>query len=258
MMLNYWIDIGAKTMKKMISLVLCCMLFLGLAACEKFDANYGKSSAKQETKNSDIKTTSEEIKIPEIKSDDSVMPTYVDISLYDEENYADIYLGKDFEYKITYAGSAFSVPSSYKKLIEEGWSLAISNDYNEESQILAGKSLTTQFINEYNKQITAVFYNNKKSSVALKKCPIVRFIIKENGLVNPESPYGQFWVNGVSNLSAITDMVELLGSPSHFYRVSENKYYLDWFISEKDRRSGITIYVDTLEDHIDAIEFSYY
>ena len=246
-------------MKKFLSLILCFSFVLGLTACEKFDDNYGKSSSavKQEQK-AEENTSSEEIKIPEIKSDDSVMPTYVDISLYDEENYADIYLGKDFEYKITYVGSAFSVPSSYKKMTEDGWKILSGDEYNENSQVLAGKSLEIQFVNDYQKQITAVFYNDKKSSVSLKKCPIVKFIIKENGLLNTESPYGQFWVNGLSNVSAITDTIEFLGSPSHFYRVSENKYYLDWFITEKDRRSGITVWVDTAEDHIDAIEFSYY
>ncbi len=245
-------------MKKILSLVLCCVCLLSLAACEKFDENYGKSSAKQEQQATDSKTSDKEIKIPEIKSDDSVMPTYVDISLYDEENYADIYLGKDFEYKITYVGSTFDVPSSYKNLTKDGWSLATTDEYNEDSQILAGKSITAEFVNEYNKKITAVFYNDKKSSVSLKKCPIVKFIIKENGLLNAESQYGQFWINGISNISAITDIIEYLGSPSHFYCVSENKYYLDWFITESDRRSGITVYVDTLEDHIDSIEFSYY
>ncbi len=245
-------------MKKILSLILCCVFVLCLSSCEKFDENYGKSSAKTQTKDTTSETASEKIKVPEIKSDDSVMPTYVDISLYDEENYADIYLGEDFKYKITYVGSAISVPSSYKNITKEGWSLLSSDEYNEDSQILAGKSLSVDFVNEYNKQITAVFYNNKKSSVSLKKCPIVKFIIKENGFLNAESTYGQFWINGVSNVSAITDIIELLGSPSHFYCISENKYYLDWFITESDRRSGITVYVDTMEDHIDAIEFSYY
>ncbi len=244
-------------MKKILSLILCCVCLLSLAACEKFDENYGKSSAKQEQKAEDSKDSGKEIKIPEIKSDDSVMPTYFDISLYDEENYADIYLGEDFEYKITYVGSSLSVPSSYKNLTKDGWSLVLSDEYNEDSQILAGKSMTVEFINEYDKKLTAVFYNNKKSSVSLKKCPIVKFIIKEN-VIDANAPYGQFFVNGVNNVSAITDIIERLGSPSHFYCVSENKYYLDWFITEKDRRSGITIYIDTAEDHIDSIEFSYY
>lgn len=242
-------------MKRIFSMVLCCVFLFCLSACEKFDENYGKSSARPEK--SENKTSNEEIKIPEIKSDDEIMPTYVDISLYDEENYADIYLGKDFKYKITYVGSVLEVPTTYKNMTQEGWSLVESPEYDENSQILAGKSITTEFINEYNKKITAVFYNSKKSSVSLKKCSIVKFIVKEN-VIDANAPYGQFFVNGVNNVSAITDIIERLGSPSHFYRVAENKYYLDWFISEKDRRSGITIYVDTAEDRIDSIEFSYY
>ncbi len=245
-------------MKKTFCLILCIVFVLSLSACEKFDDNYGKSSATPNVQNDTEKTTSQNIKIPEIKSDDSVMPTYIDISLYDEENYADIYLGKDFEYNITYVGSVLKVPSTYKEITGGGWSIAQTSEYDENSQILAGKSLEVEFVNDYQKQLIAVFYNNKKSSVSLKKCPIVKFIIKQNGLITPDSSYGQFWVNGVSNVSAITDVIELLGSPSHFYCVSENKYYLDWFITEKDRRSGITIYVDTAEDHIDSIEFSYY
>ncbi len=246
-------------MKKVLSLFLCLIFILSLSACENFDDNYGKSSSAIENpQKTDKNNSGEEIKIPEIKSDDSVMPTYVDISLYDEENYADIYLGKDFEYKITYVGSAFTVPSSYKNMTEDGWKILYSHEYNENSQVLAGKSLEIEFVNDYQKQITAVFYNDKKSSISLKKCPIVKFTIKENGLLNAESPYGQFWVNGVSNVSAITDVIEFLGSPSHFYCVSENKYYLDWFITEKDRRSGITVWIDTAEDHIDSIEFSCY
>ncbi len=245
-------------MKRLICLVLCCVFALSLSSCEKFDENYGKSSAKYETTEKNLKSQNDDIKIPEIKSDDSVMPTYIDISLYDEENYADIYLGDDFKYNVTYVGDVLDLPTSYKTLIKNGWTLAPSDDYNEDSQILAGKSLTVEFINEYNKKLTAVFYNNKKSSASLKKCLLVKFIIKENGLLKPESQYGQFWINGVSNVSAITDIIELLGSPSHFYCVGENKYYLDWFISERDRRSGITVYVDVAEDHIDSIEFSYY
>lgn len=245
-------------MKRLLCLTLCCVFVLCLSSCEKFDENYGKSSVQQENVEKDSKNETEQMKIPEIKSDDSVMPAYIDISLYDEENYADIYLGKNFKYNVTYVGSVLNLSSSYKTLTKEGWSMLPSDDYNEDSQILAGKSLTVEFINEYNKKLTAVFYNDKKSSAQLKKCSIVKFIIKENGLLNPESQYGQFWINGVSNVSAITDIIELLGSPSHFYCVSENKYYLDWFITESDRRSGITVYVDTAEDHIDSIEFSYY
>ena len=94
-------------MKRILSVMLCCLFVTLLCACQKFDDNYGKSSSKESTAADSV---SKQIKIPEIKSDDSVMPTYIDISLYDEENYADIYLGEKFEYKVTYAGSALSVP----------------------------------------------------------------------------------------------------------------------------------------------------
>ena len=241
-------------MKKILSILLCTILILSLSACGEFEEG-GSSSVENTDTSSQEKV---EIKIPEIKSEDEVMPSYVDISLYDEENYSDIYLGKNFKFKVTYAGSALKLPWTYKDMLEEGWALIPSDAYNEDSKILAGKSITVEFGNDYNKTITAVFHNSEKTSVSLKKCPIVKFIIKENGLNVPESSYGQFWVNGISNLSAITDLIELLGSPSHFYHIEGSKYYLDWFISASDRRSGITVYVDTAEDNVDAIEFSLY
>jgi hypothetical protein len=131
-----------------------------LTACSKVDLNYGVSS--------EVQTTDEDtqVKIPEIKSEDEVMPTYFDISLFDEENYSDVYLGKKFEHKVTYAGSEISVPSSYKEMLKKGWSLVESTDYSVDSQIFAGKSLETVFQNEYGKHITAVFHNSSKSSVS--------------------------------------------------------------------------------------------
>ena len=57
---------------------------------------------------------------------------------------------------------------------------------------------------------------------------------------------------------AITDVINTLGTPSHFYKVSDNLYYLDYFITKKDRRNGITVYINPNEDNIVSIEFSYY
>ena len=68
-------------MKKIICMLLCFVMVLGvLTACSKVDLNYGVSS--------EVQTTDEDtqVKIPEIKSEDEVMPTYFDISLFDEEN----------------------------------------------------------------------------------------------------------------------------------------------------------------------------
>lgn len=49
---------------------------------------------------------------------------------------------------------------------------------------------------------------------------------------------------------AITDIIDTLGTPSHFYGISENNYYLDYFISRDDRRNGITVYIDPANDSI--------
>lgn len=240
-------------MKKIICMLLCFVMVLGvLTACSKVDLNYGVSS--------EVQTADEDtqVKIPEIKSEDEVMPTYFDISLFDEENYSDVYLGKKFEHKVTYAGSEISVPSSYKEMLKKGWSLVESTDYSVDSQIFAGKSLETVFQNEYGKHITAVFHNSSKSSVSLKKCEIVKFRVEGNSLVSIYPEHGQFWVNGVNNNSAITDVIECLGTPSHFSSITPNNYMLDYFMTPKDRRSGITVWIDIESDCVTTIEFSYY
>ena len=241
-----------KTFINIIAVIVAVCL-ISLCGCTSFDKNYGTQS-KPQNATSDIK----DIKIPEIKSDDEIMPTYLDISLYDEENYADIYLGEKYKYNITYCGSEIKVPSSYKEMIKKGFKVSENSEFTPDSIILAGKSAEVVFVNGYNKLLNAVFYNSGKSSVSLKKCPIVKVRVPENILNNPDSQYGQFWVNGVSNESAITDIVEYLGSPSHFYRVNENEYYLDYFLSSKDKRTGITVYVSPMEDVVNSIEISYY
>lgn len=233
--------------------VVALSLFALTAGCSKMEEG-GSESVTKDT----VSTSSGEIKIPEIKSEDTIMPNFFDISLYDEENYADIYLGKKFEFNVTYCGSKLSVPSSFKQMKKEGWRIIDGSEYNEDSTVLAGSSVEVVFVNDYNNHINAVFYNDRNSSAALKKCDLVKFKIKENIHDNADSPYGQFWVNGISNGSAITDIVNYLGAPSHFYAVSETQYYLDYFIYEKDKRSGITVYVNPTDDTVHSIEFSYY
>ncbi len=228
------------------------MLFLA-AGCSKMESG-GSENMQSDT----VSTTSDGVKIPEIKSDDTIMPNFFDISLYDEENYADIYLGKKFEFNVTYCGSKLSVPSSFKQMKKEGWHIIDGSKFNEDSTVLAGSSVEVTFVNEYNNHIDAIFYNDKNSSVTLKKCDLVKFKIKENIHDNDASPYGQFWVNGISNASSITDIVNYLGAPSHFYAVSETQYYLDYFIYERDKRSGITVYVNPTDDTVHSIEFAYY
>ena len=239
---------------RLTALVLSVVLFAAAAGCSKME----KATSEVGESKDNGAVASQDIKIPEIKSEDTVMPNFFDISLYDEENYADIYLGKKFKFNVTYCGSELSVPSSLRQMNKEGWSIVEDSKYNDNSTVLAGTSVEVSFVNGYNNQIIAVFHNPKNSSTALKKCDLVKFKIPENIHDNAESPYGQFWVNGISNGSAITDIVSYLGAPSHFYAVSPNEYYLDYFITEKDKRSGITVYVDPTNDTVKAIEFSYY
>lgn len=231
------------------ALVLTCISLVG---CSEVDDNYGVES---DVTSSDVVT---EVEIPEIKSTDKIMPTYFDISLYDEENYSKVYLGKDYEYRITYSGSNLSLPTSYKTLMKEGWSFENPEEYSEKTVVFAGEQLQIRFINEYENVIDVVFYNSDKSSQTIKKCEIVKFVIAENSLNVPESKFGQFWVNGVSNGSAITDVIERLGAPSHFYAVSDTEYHLDYFISAKDKRSGIMVVIDPVNDNVNSIEVSYY
>ncbi len=242
-------------MKKTLSIVLAAVMlfvFCSLTACSPFDPQYGDSS------DTSSKNIYKNVKIPEIKSDDEKMPTFVDISLYDEENYSDIYLGKKFEFNVTYDGSKMEIPTSLDDMNKKGWKLVENEQYNEESQIMAGKSAKTVFENEFHKRINAVFFNDSKSSELLKDCDIVKLTVPENVYFNKESLYGQFFVNGVSNESAITDVIEYLGAPSHFYAVNENEYYFDYFISPKDKRNGITVYVNLENDAVTAIEISNY
>ena len=229
---------------------LTLIISLSFGACSPIDKDYGTSSKPE-------KTASKQIELPAIKSDDTVMPLYFDISLYDEEDYSQIYLGKKYKYKMTYGGSEIILPSTYTAMQKKGWELLDSETYSGSSIIKAGETFETQLVNEYGKQLTACFYNDGHSSVKLSKCPIVRFSVKENSALS-ESVYDQFWVNGVNNFSAITDVVELLGSPSHFEAKESGEYRLDYFLTKEDRRSRISVYINVNDDCVTAIEVSRY
>ena len=238
---------------RLLSLILAAMFVFTLTSCSKFDSDYGASESKAES------NIYENIKAPDIKSDDEVMPTFFDISLYDEENYSEIYLGKKYEYKFIYAGQELELPAKLSDLTKSGWNFTgLESSYNKDTKIGAGKSLKLSMINSYGKIITVQFYNSSKSLVELEDCKIVKFIVAQNNYLVPESLYGQFFINGVSNESAITDVIEFLGAPSHFYAVNNNSYYLDYFLTEKDKRSKIRVYIDVAGDTVTSIEVSKY
>ncbi|MBR3144929.1 MAG: hypothetical protein IKF53_03435 [Clostridia bacterium] len=234
---------------RLLSLLLAVVMLFSLSACSKFDSDYGKSDNESENKYANVK-------VPDIKSDDEVMPTFFDISLYDEENYSQIYLGKKYEYNFIYSGTELELPIKLSKLIDNGFSFIEGSNYNESTNIKAGKSLKVEMTDSFGKHLVVQFYNPSKSSVELSDAKIVKYIVSENNYLVSDSHFGQFFINGVSNDSAITDVIEYLGAPSHFYAVNENCYYLDYFLSSRDKRSKIRVYIDIDNDCVTSVEIS--
>lgn len=229
------------------------LLIFSFAACDPVDKEYGKTSETADDKGI-VKTADEEVPI---MSSDRVMSQYFDISLFDEENYANIYLGKKFDIEASFLGKELKVPTTLEKMNDNGWTLAEGNEYDANALVFAYETIDATFVNENGITLAAQFYNSSRSSVKLSKCYIVKFRIENNFYSNGEN-YNNFNINGITNLMAITDVINTLGTPSHFYKVSDTSYYLDYFITKKDRRNGITVYINPVDDMITAIEFSYY
>lgn len=247
------------TKYRQFALVLAVSLMLTFAACSPVDKDYGKSSQVSDVSevSSEEDTKTSQNKTPLIMSSDRVMSKYFDISLFDEENYADIYLGKDFGIEALYSGKKLNVPTKIDDAKRNGWSLAKGNEYNENSLVFSYETIDATLVDKKGNKLKVQFYNSSHSSVKLSQCNIVKYRIENEFYVKPKT-YEKFDINGINNSMAITDIINVLGTPSHFYRVSDKSYYLDYFISKEDRRNGITIYINPLEDCITAVEFSYY
>ncbi len=237
---------------KVLSLLLICALVLSLSGCTKADKIYGETSENQVA--SDV-SSSESTTQHEITSLDSKMSKYFDISQFDEENYADIYLGKKFEINAVYDNSYLSVPTNINEISKSGWLLVDGSDYDENSLVYAKETVELNFKNQNGAVITALFYNSSNSSVRLSKCNIVKFRIDNN---YPNENYAEFNICGITNISVLTDITEILGTPSHFYKKTENTYYFDYFLEKRDRRNKIRIHVDLENDAVTAVEFSKY
>ena len=226
-----------------------------MSACGTFET--GSDTAAENTdKNKGINITYNDNNAP-IMSSDRVMSKYFDISLFDEENYADIYLGKKFKIDSKYIDDEFEVPTTIKKMNEKGWNLSLGNAYDENSLVFSYETIETVMENENGVTIKAWFYNSSRSSKKLSECNIVKFLINNDFYADIQN-HTSFNINGITNSMAITDIINTLGTPSHFYEVSDSLYYLDYFITKKDRRNGITVYINPIEDNIVSIEFSYY
>ena len=241
--------------KILISLFLIMAISFSVIACSPVDKNYGVSKPAESVEDKNLKIT--EVDDIPIMSSDRVMSNYFDISLFDEENYSDIYLGKKFEIEAKFAGKSISVPCKLSDLENLGWHLSEGNTYGKDSLVFSYEEVGVIFENADGVKFTAHFFNSSKQAVFLSECNIVKFAIVNNFYNSPKG-YHPFTINGISNTFAITDIINTLGTPSHFYAVSENCYYLDYFISKKDRRNGITVYINPKEDSIISIEFSYY
>ena len=247
-----------KKLKTIICFALAFLLAVLAMACSPVDNNYGVSSQPAETsKTTTTKVVEETESDLPIMSSDRVMSNYFDISLFDEENYSEIYLGKKFKFDAVFAGDKFEVPLKIADLAESGWYLCEGNTYDENSLVFSYETVDAIFENTDGVRISAQLYNSTRSSLKLSECYVVKFIITNDFYTSPNG-YNAFKINGITNTMAITDVINTLGTPSHFYAVSESCYYLDYFVSKKDRRNGITVYVNPIDDSILSIEFSYY
>lgn len=240
--------------KGILMILLALILAFSMVACRDVDPDYGVASKKEVVEEEEKSNYDENIKI---MSSDRVMSNFFDISLFDEENYSKIYLGKKFEIDAAFVGDTFKVPSKLEELKEMGWNLAKGNEYDENSLVFAYETIDAVFENADGKTVWAQFYNSSRSSVKLSECYVVKFKIK-NDFYKNNKDYSPFNINGITNTMAVTDIIDTLGTPSHFYAVNKDNYYLDYFISKKDRRNGITVYVNPTKDIVTAIEFSFY
>lgn len=241
-------------MKKIISLLLSLVFLFTFISCSKVDRNYGVTSEPDVSSEASSVAKND---LPEIMTLDQKMANYFDTSLFDEENYANVYLDKKFKFNAVFDGCVLSVPEKMEKLMADGWKLCEGSDYDADSLIFAKETVSLNFVNESGAKLWALFYNSSNSSVKLLKCNIVKFRIENNYFENPAN-YDAFNINNITNTTAITDVIDTLGTPSHFYQVDEDDYYLDYFLSKRDRRNKIRVYIDLSDDCVSAIEFSYY
>ena len=213
--------------KSILALCLAILISLTTVACATVDEDYGTSGVNV-TENADDSKLNINNADTAIMSLDRVMSNYFDISLFDEENYSDIYLGKKFDIEAVYNGDTFEVPTTLEKLEEKGWVLAEGNTYDANSLVFSYESVDLIFTNENGKRIEAQVFNSSRSSKKLSKCNVVKFGV-DNDFYIDSSNYNAFNINGITNEMAITDIINILGTPSHFYAVSDTSYYLDYF-----------------------------
>lgn len=234
---------------KILATLLIACLICGLCSCTVIhDGN------RDLTDGDKAEDTGSYNELPDIVSLDKKMANYIDISLFDEENYSNVYLGKKFKFDVTYNDKKITVPTTLDKLKENDFLIQTGSEYDENSYIFAKETIALKFA-DANSSFSALFYNSSNTSKRLNKCNIAKIRL-ENSLNTRNIVH--FNVNGIDNYSTVTDVITTLGTPSHFYATTENTYYFDYFISKSDRRNKIRVFVDLEDDYVTAVEFSYY
>ena len=160
-----------KTFKRSFSLLISLILIFSLCACSDIDPNYGVSESSNTSSTAEPDT--DETEDAKIISSDRVMSTFFDISLFDEENYSEIYLGKKCEIDGVYGGKNLPVPATLEDLAKIGWVLAEGNEYNENSLVFSYETIDVVFHNESGLKVKAQCYNSSRSSVKLSECYVV-------------------------------------------------------------------------------------
>lgn len=211
--------------------------------------------------------TEEEIETPKYKykdvvplsipSDDRVMSVFFDITYYNVENYAEIYLGKDYKITGEFDGIKLTAPSDYSTLIKGGFVLDDKNDFSDKSIVYAGDKHTLTFKSPNGYTLDAVFYNDQAQSKKLSECILVKYECK-NDSTDPNTIKSLLSVNGISFSSSLSEVITKLGYPSHFHKENDNLYSLDYFLDKDDLRNRITVFAYPAEDSVTSISFCKY
>lgn len=247
-------------MKKIFKTTFALLLTVGLiflSACNPVEDSMG-TPPEEEMETPQYKY--KDIVPPSIPSDDRVMSVFFDITYYNVENYAEIYLGKDYKITGKFDGIKLEAPSDYNTLIKNGFVLADNADNNGvdgDSIVYAGYKNTLTFKSPNGYNLDAVFYNDQAQSKKLSECTLVKYECK-NDSNNPETIKSLLSVNEISFASSLSEVITKLGYPSHFHKEDDNLYSLDYFLDKDDLRDRITVFAYPAEDSVTSISFCKY
>lgn len=244
-------------MKRVMRISLTALLMLSLTllgACSSVDTS---SSTNETNTVSDTSYKYKDVVPPEISSDDRVMSVFFDITYYNVENYAEIYLGKDFKLSGEFDGIALEAPSNFETMTKKGFTVAEGNTLNGDSVIYAGDKKFITFKSPNGRLLSAEFFNDSAKSKKISDCLLVKFDNNDK-LDKDKEIYPYLSVNGISGTSSLSEVITKLGYPSHFHREGKDFYSLDFFLDKKDLRNRITVYVNPAEDIVTAVSFSNY